>query len=201
MKTTWLSLVLACMLFACKENGKNEQINTGKEFDILTLPTEWVELTKTDSGMIIFNSCDGGNLLISLSKSKDTTGLLLHGTQEDYDFVVLRSGLMDNDTVLVNAKWRDGNVNQDFKFVWVDEAKHIGKWMTTYKESNYVNYVEYICVTADRQKDFKTVNQPCRECWGDECDEKDSLWMKKDSAQNKTDSAAVIKDTIATNNP
>ena len=197
MKTTWLSLVLACTLLACKENNKKEQISKGKEFDILTFPTEWIQLTKTDSGMIIFNSCDAGNLLISLSKVKDTTVLLMHGTQEDYDFVVLRSELIENDTVLVNAKWRGWNENQDFKFVWVDESKHMGKWMTTYKGGNYM---EYTCVTADHQKDFKTVNQPCRECWGDECDEKDSLWMKKDSVQNKTDSVAVIKDTSANNN-
>lgn len=189
MKTTWLSLVLACMLLACKDNSKKEQISKGKEFDILTLPTEWVELTKTDSGMIIFNSCDAGNLLISLSKVKDTTGLLMHGTQEDDDFIVLRSALIENDTVLVNVKRRGWDEKQDFKFVWVDKTKQIGKWMSTFYEKNHV---EYICVTADRQKDFKTVNQPCRECWGDECDE-------RGPSQNKTDSTATTKDTTANN--
>lgn len=185
MKTFWLSIVLLCTLVACKENSKIGNDSNEKPFDILSLPADWVKLTKTDSGMIIFNSCEGGNTIISLSKVKDTIGLLMHGTQEDYDFVVLRSVLMKNDTILVNLKWRGWDENQDIKFVWVDKAKQVAKWMTTYKEGSYV---EYTCVTSDRQKDFKTVNQPCRECWGDECDE-------REPTQNKTDSVAPIKDS------
>lgn len=183
MKTFWLSIVLICTLVACKENSKTGNDNKEKPFDILSLPADWVTLKKTDSGMIVFNSCDGGNPILSLSKVKDTIGLLIHGSQEDYDYIVLGSELLEKDTVLVKVKWRNWEGNQDFKFVWVDKAKQVGKWITTFKG---IGEVDYVCVNSVYQKNFKTVNQPCRECWGDECDEKDSLWMKKDSAQQDT---------------
>lgn len=197
MKTLWLSFVLISTLVACKENSKTGSDSKEKPFDILSMPADWVTLKKTDSGYIVFNSCDGGNPILSLNKVKDTVGLLIHGSQEDYDYVVLGSELIEKDTILVKVRWRIWEGNQDFKFVWVDKAKQVGEWITNFKG---IGEVSYVCVNSAYQKNFKTVNQPCRECWGDECDEKDSLWMKKDSAQSKTDTVAVIKDTSANNN-
>ncbi len=50
-----------------KESVKVDSIKRLESFDIGNLPSEWIRLTKTDSGMVIYNSCDGGNKLINLS--------------------------------------------------------------------------------------------------------------------------------------
>lgn len=145
------------MLFltSCKQT-------TAIPFDITVFPKEWVRLTENNGKLIIYNSCDGGNLLLTIKKKGENFGLLLHGQQEDYDYEILESTQL-GDTIFIKAKWTDSETKQDFKFFWTNKENGIGRWITT--------HFDEILVLADRQNDFEKVEQPCRECWGDECDE------------------------------
>lgn len=141
--------------------------NADKDFDIKSLPTEWVQLTETDSGFIIYNSCDQGNLLMSITHEIKRTGLFMHGMQEDYYLEVL-GAVQSGDTIRMKARWPDSQELEELKFVWADKSKGVGMMISS-SENGYSS--EVILVTQDKQKYFPTVNQPCRECWGDECDE------------------------------
>ena len=153
-----------------------------KDFDVKSFPAEWVQLTETDSGFIIYNSCDQGNLLMSITNEKNMIGLFMHGMQEDY-FLQILGAVQSNDTIRIKAKWPDSGEEEVLKFVWIDKAKGVGEIISS---SENGNSSEVILVTQDKQKYFPIVNQPCRECWGDECDEiekqQDSI-VKGDSIQ------------------
>lgn len=163
MSNRSVALLMLIFLVACKESKKEPFLTP---FNLANLPAEWVQLTKTDSGYIVFNSCEMGNTLLTISKKKDHPGLFLSGTQEDNNFDILESQ-QANDTVFIKTRWKDSKEIQDFKFVWVDKAKQIGRWITLFS-NGYLNNNVY--VTAAAQTHFPKVDQPCRECYGeDEC--------------------------------
>lgn len=139
-----------------------------KAFDLSVLPKDWVRLTSTDSGLVVFNSCDGGNLLVSVLKNNNSYKLLLHGTQEDDEFDILESRIGANDTVFLKAKWVNLDEKQDFKFVWRDKEKKHAQWITTFS-SGFT--MDFIFVASDQQTNYPKIDQPCKECWGEECDE------------------------------
>ena len=136
-------------------------------FDLKKLPKHWVKLTKMGGELVVFNSCDNGNLLLTISKKTDKYKLLLHGQQEDSEFEIIES-FRQNDTIIIKAKLEDSEEKQIFKFSWLDKNKGIGHWITTYSNDFTL---DYIFVEENNQISFKKVEQPCRECWGEECDE------------------------------
>lgn len=161
MRILGLSILFIIILASCKQNLE-------KEFDMKSLPTEWIKLTKTDTGFIIFNSCDAGNLLMTITNKNNKVGLFMHGQQEDYTFEILKAIQTDSDTVKINTKWTDSEGLIELNFFWDDKAKGLARLIS---KSTIGIALDETFVTADRQKDFPIVNQPCRECWGDECDE------------------------------
>jgi hypothetical protein len=169
LKSIGILLLLTVLFTGCRQKENTEAPTVEKEFDLATLPDDWVMLTPKDGGYIIYNTCDSGNLLLTIDRAAAT--LLLHGTQEDYEFDILKSYIGENDTIVVNAKWKGAEQLQDFKFIWEDKAKNIGRWITTYDTGYDSNCV---FVPANLQSQFPVVNQPCRECWGDECDEREA---------------------------
>ena len=160
MRINGLTLILLTFLISCKQGP-------AIPFDLNTFPKEWVRLTDKNDKLIIYNSCDAGNLLLTISKKGEKFGLLLHGQQEDYDYEILESTQL-GDTVFIKTKWTDSDTKQDFKFFWTNKEKGLGRWITAYFGGKTRDYT---FVLADRQNDFEKVDQPCRECWGDECDE------------------------------
>lgn len=158
-----LALLMLTFLIACKQTKKEPR---KEPFNLTTLPADWVKLTKTDSGLIVYKSCDGGNLLLTITNKQNKPGILLHGTQEDYEFDILEAYQSTNDTVIIKARWVGTSKMQDFKFLWTDKAKQLGRWITTYNEDFTSNEV---FITATKQNNFRKVDQPCRECWED-CD-------------------------------
>lgn len=138
-----------------------------EDFDLNSFPKEWVRLTKKEGKLIVFNSCDAGNLLLSISKKNNRFSLLLHGEQEDSDFEILETH-QHNDTIFLRSKDKASNENQNFKFIWVDREKSLGRWINTYSNGHTSDNV---FVTLDKQTKFDIITQPCEECWGEECDE------------------------------
>ena len=177
MRILRLSILVIMILTSCKQNVE-------KEFDMKNLPTEWVKLTQTDTGLIVFNSCDAGNLLMTITNKNNKIGLFMHGQQEDYTFEILKAIQTKSDTVKIITKWTDSEDIIELKFFWIDQSKGLARLIS--KSTNGIASDE-IFVAADRQKDFPTVDQPCRECRGDECHEfaKNDTINSADSTQTK----------------
>jgi hypothetical protein len=161
MRILWLSILVSIIITSCKQNVE-------KEFDMKSLPAEWVKLTKTDSGLIIFNSCDAGNLLMTITNRNNKIGLIMHGQQEDYTLEVLSAIQTEKDTVKIQARWEDAKELYELKFIWIDKNNGLGRLIST--STNGISS-DKTFVMLEKQNDFLIVNQPCRECWGDECDE------------------------------
>jgi len=160
MKLIGLILFITTLLISCQETHN-------EPFDLMTIPENWVRLTENDGNLIVYNSCDAGNLLLSISNSDKKQELLLHGQQEDYDFTISNSRKL-NDTVFIDAKWKGTDDKQSFKFIWTDKESGLGRWITAYS-NGFTS--DNIFVISEKQNNFERVDQPCRECWGDECDE------------------------------
>ncbi|WKN30993.1 hypothetical protein PZB74_18755 [Porifericola rhodea] len=138
------------------------------DYDLLSeMNSDWTHLTETDSGLVIFNSCDMGNLEYKIYSKNDTAYILLHGTQEDQEFRIVNLAGTKKDLVIETENVLD-NHQQSFKFKYVDETKGIANWITTYP-NDYTSDLKF--VSARKASDFPTINQPCVECWGEECDE------------------------------
>lgn len=202
MRIIGLTLICLTIFISCKQE-------TAIPFDINTFPKAWVRLTVKNDKLIIYNSCDAGNLLLTISKKDEKFKLLLHGQQEDYDYEILESTKL-GDTVFIKTKWTDSDTKQDFKFFWTNKGKGLGRWITAYFGGKTRDYT---FVLADRQNDFEKVDQPCRECWGDECDEiekeKPILTIKKvfddyiknqESTDSQDDEALMTKSIESLNN-
>ncbi len=160
MKILGLTISFLLLFTSCKETKK-------ETFDLNSFPKEWVRLTDKDGKLVVYNSCDAGNLLLTISNKRDHFELLLHGQQEDYDFKILETTQL-NDTIFLKAKWKNSDEKQDFKFFWTDKEKGLGRLITTYS-SGFTS--DNLFVTGDKQTNYEKFDQPCRECWGDECDE------------------------------
>jgi hypothetical protein len=164
MKILGLTLAFFILLTSCMEKKK-------ETFDLNLLQNEWVRLTEKDGKLVVYNSCDAGNLLLTITKTKDYFDLLLHGQQEDYDFEILETSQI-NDTIFLNVKWKESDEKQDFKFFWTDKEKGLARFITTYS-NGFTS--DNLFVTKDKQTNFEKVDQPCKECWGDECDETETV--------------------------
>lgn len=160
MKLLGLTISLLLLLISCK--GTNREV-----FELILLPDNWVRLTEKDGKFVVYNSCDAGNMLLTISKGKKGFELLLHGQQEDYYFEILESAQII-DTIYLNTKWQDSDERQEFKFFWIDKENGLARFLTTYS-NGFTS--DYLFVTMDKQTNFDKFVQPCRECWGDECDE------------------------------
>ena len=122
MKNIFSVILTVCILTSCKETRT-------ASFDLNTLATDWVRLTEREGKLIVYNSCDLGNLIMSLSRSKDNFELLLHGEQEDEKFEIIDS-YEHLDTILITSKQKDSGTKQEFKLVWVDKLRGLGRWVT-----------------------------------------------------------------------
>jgi hypothetical protein len=158
MKNFLFIISFLLIIVSCKEVNQSNLL-----FE--ELPKNWIQLTLKNGKLVIYNSCDMGNLLISISKKNNTNELLLHGQQEDELFELLDSAI-DTDTIVLKVKNKNTNDTQSVKFVWIDKEKGVGRWMIKYSKAFTSNH---LFVTIQKQNFFQQINQPCKECWGKEC--------------------------------
>lgn len=161
-------IVLFALITACQEAKR-------APFGLNAFPKHWVRLTKKDGKLLVYNTCDAGNLLLTISKKNGRFGLLLHGQQEDADFEIVDATQAD-DTIFLQTKWKGANQAQSFKFFWTDRKNGLGRFVTTYP-TGLVS--DELFVIRNKQINFEKVDQPCRECWGEECDEIETLTDRK----------------------
>ncbi len=140
-------------------NGGEQEENELSGTVLAELPTDWVSLTEKKGKYIIYNSCDAGNAQLKLNK--DSSELLIWGTQEDITIKynkVLKSG-----SNTINFLDSSG---EEIKFTWLDKEKEIASFTI-----HQLNEISIVCVAAEKQDQYEVFNQPCVECWGEECDD------------------------------
>ena len=115
------------MLYSCPNLAQGRE----NYLSIVDLPDEWVSLTPTDSGNIVYNTCDSGNLLLRINRYNSPIKLLLYGQQEDYEFEVSNVEIINQDTLLIHTKWINSEELKLFKFAWLDEQKQLGNYYGT----------------------------------------------------------------------
>lgn len=181
MKIMFLLSAVLTMLMGCSNLDSDNNVDTDVKDNIKTqvetrqdlssiikeLPTDWVKLTDKDGKLVIYNSCDAGNLLMSVTKKGNKFNLLLHGTQEDDEYEIIDSR-QSKDTILLETKGWAGNNKQTFKMLWINKQNGTCRWITTYPGDYTSNE---IFVSKDKAIKYETIVQPCVECWGDECHE------------------------------
>ncbi len=138
-----------------------------KQFNMESLPNDWIRLSEQGGELVIYNSCDAGNLLLTIQKEKTQHHILLHGQQEDQSFSIVEF-YEYKDTVFFNTELSKQETAQVFKFVWLDKQHGIANWSTTFADGLQSDFT---FVSKEYQNQFEQIDQPCRECWGDECDE------------------------------
>lgn len=135
--------------------------------DVTPFEGEWISLTLIKGERVIYNSCDGGNLLLTLSREEQGYTLLLHGEQEDTPMTVVGSS-QQTDTLIMTCATRGWSGNQKVKVVWQDRKQGLAHWVIQQANRNIRSGG---FVSAPHKKAFKEIDQPCRECWGDDCDD------------------------------
>ena len=160
MRALFFAIVFIGFSASCSESKKID-------FNIDSLPQEWTKLTEVGDNLVIYNSCEAQNFHLTFSRKNESTELQLQSYHDDFDFLVLKS-IISKDTIYIKVKPKDSKEIQDFRFAWTDKQKGIGKWIL--KSSNRFGGFEAIFVLEENKSNFKIVDQPCRECWGDLCD-------------------------------
>lgn len=163
MRVIAIIAVLFTLFTSCEDKP-------GEAYDPGALPTDWVMLTEHENKLVVYTPCDAGNLLLAITKNEEGYCLLLHGVQEDIPYSISES-YKHNDTIMLYTVRKDSRDKQVFKFVWHDHARGVGRWITTHPNGYHS---DNIFTTSHRETDYERVDQPCRECWGDECDDEEA---------------------------
>ena len=142
-------------------------------FDITSIPNKWIRLTETDSGMIVFNSCNGGNKLVDISRKEEQTEILYHGQQEDSRYLIHESGTIDSTIIYIKVQYvylePEGTIHV-LIFRWIDKDKGLVEWEDVYSINKEIEYE--IFVSDQFVSNYQVYDQPCIECWSQEdCDE------------------------------
>jgi len=123
----------------------------------------WVKLSKINNELIIYNSCDQGNLIIDVNENQHIT---LLGVQEEEIFDILK---IEKNEILTSyyTKSQITKSVQVFNFRWIDKRKGTCEWSTTFSNGYYLNET---FVNQKQKTNFKEYHQPCSDCWGKECE-------------------------------
>lgn len=145
----WLTAVLTLGMLRCVAQVSQEVAN---------IPANWTRLTASKSEYTVYNTCDGGNLKISVYKDDKGWHLLCHGQQEDYLYRITRT-VNERNQILFDCVSEDGSSKQQFRFQWTDKHKGLAQW-----EGLGWNWKQTF-VSLSHEIDFRHEVQPCQECW------------------------------------
>lgn len=161
--TLILTLVFLILIsLSSKEIRPDDYVLTTIDAD---LQQKWHKLTLTDSGYVIFNPCDRENETFRISND---TIFISYGHEVEYFFINYVKRNVKNVYQFAVRSYYSGKTIF-FYFSYVDTDRGIAFWKNNDKPVNYETDDLYI---SDKNKNnFDIVNQPCKECWGDDCDE------------------------------
>ncbi|AWH85233.1 hypothetical protein HYN59_08930 [Flavobacterium album] len=133
-----------------------------KQADLASLPADWTKLSLMEDGQVVYNTCDGGNLRLTLYKEGGTWYLLAYGQQEDYLFEIKKA--TGSKTIVFDCVWKDTTDKQQFTFTWADKAKGLAKW-----EAKGWDW-DFTFVSLWDEVSYLHIMQPCKECWDEGCE-------------------------------
>ncbi|NQY31299.1 MAG: hypothetical protein HRT69_17765 [Flavobacteriaceae bacterium] len=161
MKET-ITIIIVALLIGCKSKNydKFEKIILSNDFQ-----KDWFMLTERDSGYTIFNPCDAEN------RRQQIVGdtLIVHGGHEIDKYLITSIERNLKDIYLFSTVNILSNDDQPFYFSYVDYESGIGYWKTIYEPVDFDK--DLLFISTKDSSNFKVINQPCVECWGEECDE------------------------------
>ncbi|MGQ2981959.1 hypothetical protein [Flavobacterium sp.] len=128
--------------------------------DLNSIPADWTKLTEMEDGLVVYNTCDGGNLRLKLYKEKNKWYLLSYGQQEDYLFEVKKAS--GTKTIVLDGVWDGSDEKQQFSFSWTDRSKGLGRW-----EAKGWDW-DHTFVSLWDEVNHLHIVQPCKECWEEE---------------------------------
>jgi hypothetical protein len=169
--STFVFLGLIAALIACQPQKQTSDLtgNVGQPVPLYTddLPSTWTMLSDQNGEMIIFHPCDANNTMVEIRY--DT--LYINWGQEE-GFYKITSLWRDQDKIFFNAKSDYGEQEDQFSVEFLDAERKKARWFVWLNDSTSAVFAD-----ARTAADYKTVKQPCLECWGEDvCNEKvDSL--------------------------
>ncbi|UKN03798.1 hypothetical protein K6119_09875 [Paracrocinitomix mangrovi] len=177
--TSIIFIVISCNsnsnIHESLQETKNEQ-NSSDSIDIAKFqpyeldefPKNWIQLTKTDSSFIIYESCDMGNGMISITEVENNWTILLHGTQEEFKFKIINSRISSSGEILINSESFETNEKLNCSISWNEKYSGVAAWKFNW-ENGHSTINDY--VNSEFEKEFEKVEQPCTDCWSQEdCD-------------------------------
>ncbi|MDX2360367.1 MAG: hypothetical protein QNK23_06150 [Crocinitomicaceae bacterium] len=132
-----------------------------------SFPEKWIGLTETDTGQVIFNHCAGGDYKILITEIDGKKTLLEYGEQEDSEYWINKISSKKN-KIVFSVECKLSGKKGNFTFQWVDQSKGIGSWTSNVPKISKRNG---LFVFENFRNHFPIIDQPCVECWGDECDD------------------------------
>jgi len=196
MKPTIAILTLATFFFSCNYNSEKLENNpvqtiaqeTKKSISTDSLYLNLTCLTEQGKELVIFESCDAGNIELSTYSLNDSFYILLHESQEDELFYVSQAYWLKSDTSYFVINYLGSSKTGLLKLKKLDSAKGTYYCNISIIETNY----SMILVDEKNKNVFKKVKQLCKECWEEDeiCEEH----AKYDSIEaNQTPIQAIDK--------
>jgi len=133
------------------------------------VPKKWIKLSKYNNKNVIFNPCDGDNKKFEIKEVQSKWQLIESLGQETAFYEILETKMVKSDLVIKAIDKYSNDIHTFTLSTYKPESKVIN-WKWSYREFDF----DYKYVNENGISDFKTINQPCKECWDDEiCDEKE----------------------------
>lgn len=148
-------------------NACTSPASEDKLFDVAELTGEWVALTESDSGMIVFNPCDAANMSMTIFKTDSTYLMEIEEGHEGMRAIISSATVNKGDTVTLKVNVLDWEAQYTYQFKWTDKSKGLANWISIFGENS--KYISTI-VSGEFADNYPVVEQPCEECWEeDDC--------------------------------
>jgi hypothetical protein len=159
MNKSIIYLFFISVMCGCKDSEIKQSIS------LSSLKNEWTSLTKTKEGLVIYESCDGGNAIYTIFERKDSVFLIQNGTQESTLYYLKEAYKSKLDTIFIDACYYSTDDEFKFKLIIIDSTKGLYKLINC-------GISEETLVISSKKENFKEITQPCTECFEREtCDE------------------------------
>lgn len=157
MKFFYLSIILLIFFSNCKnEQSKHNNVtsihNPNDEIEFDNNLYNLLTINRNDT--IIFNPCDANNKTIEVIN--DT--IIVDYGQEIIKYYIVKKNKTSNST-----KYKLRNFSEKIVFEEQIINQNLSYWI--FENDKYL--------FSKKTNRYKTLNQPCKECWGDECDDID----------------------------
>jgi hypothetical protein len=153
-------LVFLLSMFMAHAQSDQEVLHLG------IIPRDWIRLTETDSGLIVYNTCKKGNKSITIHHNDHRAlAVEIKELHKQNVFDIVRGNAQSNNDSLAINLWNGETMPNGtiitgvLWFKWYDEQNGIGTWYTYFTDSQ----VKYVAM--EKVMEYPIIDQPCNECW------------------------------------